>query len=170
MLFFKIFDFAPFLLSWDFDEWFSYFLEDVQVFYFFIFYFFSWQCRLFQLNIGISQKKFYQQINSLSQNITPQWKILIGHGQVGLSETLFSFHPLVGFLVPITSPVYFICSCVLLVWPITNYCDNQRRTPQFSPFHHPALCSFRWHLCFDRFVYLSHSLPFLIEAEPACQS
>lgn len=54
------------------------------------------------------------------------------------------------FLILIMSPI--ICSCLLLVWSVTYYCDHQRRASQFSALYHPALCSVRRYFCFNRSV------------------
>lgn len=56
----------------------------------------------------------------------------------------------------------FISSCILLVWSVANHCNYQRRTPQFSPFHHSALCCIGRYLCFDRFVFSLVLLSFLL--------
>lgn len=112
-------------------------------------------CRLFQLNIDISQKKFYQLINSLSRNTFPPWKSLIGHGQVGFFNSFivtFFFGLGRGFELLILLMSAIICSCLLLVWSVTDYCDHQRRASQFSALYHPALCSVRRYFCFNGFV------------------
>jgi hypothetical protein len=101
-------------------------------------------CRLFQLNTDISQKKFYQLINSLSRNTFPPWKSLIGHGQVGLCNSFnvtfffsfpffFLFFGGVGLLsvnswywlwVPLFAAVYFLYD----LSPITVTIREERRS------------------------------------------
>lgn len=130
-------------------------------------------CRLFQLNTDIFPKKFYQLINSLSWNIFPPWMSLIELGQVGFYLELFGIcfyfaHPFLLGTFFWSLGCDFWYSCLLPVRSITGYCDNQRRTPQFSSLHYSALCGIRWYFCFNRFV----SYPFLtvILKFPICHS
>jgi hypothetical protein len=113
-------------------------------------------CRLFQLNIDISQKKFYRQISSQLQNISPPLLVnLIGHGQVGFSLKLQLY--ISEFWVQfsnINSYWFCVCSCVLFVWSITDYRHYQGRAPQFSSFYYSALCCARWNLCCNRCCFL----------------
>lgn len=90
-------------------------------------YFLLW-CRLFQLSIGISQKKCCQLINSLWQNIIPPWNSMIGHGQVGfwyiyLSALFIGFFMLIIYPVYLYSAVYFLYD----LSPITVTIKEERR-------------------------------------------
>lgn len=48
--------------------------------------------------------------------------------------------------------MFSFCSCVLLVWSLTNYSHNQRRKKELPAFPHPTMCSSWRYLCNDRYA------------------